>query len=261
MTDFMQDSNLIYELYSLKKESVNKMLNKEEIKLFRKLKDEYYLNRSINNLSHLLLKHKLYIPYLSADDGNCLFDSLDMVLFNTNVKCGDNYVSKIIATYLLEIFRDVDLNILDLKPKTIEDFITLNNPNSDDTVSKVFQTTNEVSHAKVKRKNVSVDYNFICAELFKQKAENWDVMPVELILRLITLALNITIEIYHDNGHITRVGKSENNIVRLGLIEEYHYLPIFQFSNVSFIKHDEKCKYDALAKQCQEIIIRKKICL
>ena len=194
-------------------EFLNRKLDKKEKKLLYNASQEIQLNKYIYNLIKNIKNKNLYIPTLSLSDGNCLYESicykLNKLTNTTNLMPED--IRKDISIFMRiyksypSIFQNQDLSLYDM-----------------------FICQNEIDYIYDKNTNILYKYTYdiMCSDI--ECNNSWERLPVELILMLVSFIYDIKVVICHDNGYMHEINTSENiiDIVYLGLLGEFHYIPL-----------------------------------
>ena len=188
-------------------EFLNRKLDKKEKKLLYNTSQEIQLNKCIYNLIKNIKNKNLYIPTLSVTDGNCLYDSICYKLIDlTPIK-----IRKEVSTFM-RFYR--------LYPSLF--------PNQELTLNDMFLCYNEIDYIYDKNTNnlYKYTYDIMCSDIACNNS--WERLPIELILMCISFIYDIKIIICHDNGYTHEINTCEipTNIIYLGLLGEFHYIPI-----------------------------------
>lgn len=199
------------------KDYMGRDLHWKERYLIDELKSEKYMNDRLSDL-YEKIDSEFFIPSLTKLEGNCMFESL---LYHDVANSIDE-LRKGLA-HIMYIFKDY------------KNFF----PNNDLSLKEWFAFANEIEHVVTEnkdtkdRKYYKYSYNIMCQDL--TNLYSWTKLPTELILRTLSLLLNLDITIYHDNGHKTNINVySEINDeeipslkkVHIGQLGESHYVPI-----------------------------------
>ena len=186
---------------------------------------ENTLNEMVLKLSENVKLKKLYIPFLPKLDGNCLFNSLSA--YNEIFESPEQ-IRKFISSIMI-IFANC--NII---------------PNNSLTLREIFELTNEIEYVfcKETKKLYNYTYYTMCIDLLNENS--WSRLPVQLILLLISIFYNVIINIHHNNGHITVINSDNDNdnkkIIDIGLIDEFHYVPLLNSPNDTIQYYNDKLK-------------------
>ena len=182
--------------------------------------------KRINQVMKILYKNcdreNLYIPFLTAIDGNCLFESLNYYGIGKNIKS----LRKGLAYFLL-IYKNVIVF-----------------EGNDRTLKQIFDDTNEIKYVKctnetrkkLKKKPLYYKYTYdvMCQDL--TNSNSWTRINTQLLLMVISLLYKVDIYVVYDTYNKTDKYMHNINIydgtnvstekVYLGLIDKYHYFPL-----------------------------------
>lgn len=187
--------------------SLNRKLTKKEKIIIEDADDEIQMNKSIKELITNLKNKEIYIPRLSVDDGNCLYDSICYHITDINII----ELRKLLSNFL-KIYKD---------SKNI--FI-----NQELTFKEMFIIQNEIEYLHDKENDVIYKYTYdiMCADLACNNS--WKRLPTEIILYCISYIFDINIKICHNNGYTHDICSIEKPLktIYLGLINESHYIPL-----------------------------------
>ena len=194
---------------------LNRELTEDEQKIIINVIVEDDLNNQIKSLhTNLKLNGSYYIPQLTNNVGNCLFESLMILeLGNSDV------IRKNIAALLLLVRNDRSFfPNLNLSPEEI-----FNNVNY---VTEVYCVEDD--------KYYKYNYDMMIIDLYSNYS--WSRLPTELILLAISKVYSVKINIHHNRHKFINTVNAWNNKlniknINLGLINEEHYLPIIELSN------------------------------
>jgi hypothetical protein len=225
---------------------LNRELTIEEKLYIMDVVIEKDLNKELYSLQENLKKDgSLYIPKLTSNVGNCLFESLEILGY------GDaEQIRKNVAAVMTLCGKD-DLFFPYLNQSLKDIFI-----NSNDIIS-VFDKNEEKSY--------KYNYDMMLVDLYSK--HSWSRLPTELILMVISRIYKIQILIYHNNStYVSKVNVWENcdyispTIIRLGQLNEEHYVPIMQITSSSSLDIvNKKIKYvkakNRFHKWARELII------
>ena len=187
---------------------LGRKLTYEEFMILKNAKSEQLMNEKIYEIyEHATLKN-LYVPKLTGLYGNCIFESLQYYGLCEDV---DNF-RKGLATLLIAF-------------KNKKFFI----PDQELSLSELFNFTNSIEYVFCKNEKRLYKYNFdaMCIDLAMDSS--WTRLNTELVLLCLTVLLNIKINIFHNNGHITVIKTTENEHTKdiyFGQINEIHYIPL-----------------------------------
>lgn len=186
---------------------LGRRLKKKEFFLIKEAEHEHCINKKINDIYNSAKNNGLYVPQLTTFVGNCIFESLKYHGFCDDIKkfrCG--------LAYLLILFKDKKFFIPD-QELTLEEMYNFNS------IPTVFCR-------KTKR---AYKYTFVAMCLDLARDKSWTRLHTQLVFLGISVLLNVKINILHNNGHITKIETINNEntkTVHLGLIDEFHYIPI-----------------------------------
>jgi hypothetical protein len=192
---------------------LKRKLKKKECELINNAKCEYNMNRSIKNIHENVQSKGLYIPMLTVNNGNCLFHSL--CYYNL---ADDIDSLKLAISNLMIFFKD--------KKKFL--------PNQEETVSELFTLYNDIEYVLDYngKKLYKYTYDAMCIDILVD--DGWKRINTQLMLSILSVALNIKFTIHHDNGHSTNICPCEKETTRsiyLAQIGECHYIPLDEISN------------------------------
>jgi hypothetical protein len=77
---------------------------------------------------------------------------------------------------------------------------------------------------------------------------SWTRVNTHLVLLTISVLLNITIIIFHNNGHETKIESTNNELTKIifmGMIDELHYFPL---AKIEFTENIQCPKYTNINK-------------
>ncbi len=208
---------------------LSRKLDFEEKSLFNQIWNENALNIDIKMLQKNIIQNKCYIKSITTNQGNCLFESLGAL------NLGENEFN-----ILPNVMIRKNLAALLISVKTEIGFFP-NLPNS--TPEEIFLNYNEIEFIKDSKTGMvyEYDYDMMVYDLFTNYS--WSRLPTEFLLMVISRIYNVKILIYHNKtNYINEINvwntvDFENNVIRLGLINEEHYLPLLKLSDD--LKHDK----------------------
>jgi hypothetical protein len=197
-------------------EYLSRKLTNEEKFILSAAKREQQLNREIEKIYERAKLDGLYIPALTKFEGNCLFESFQIVGL-----CEDFNLFRVGLAQLLLILKNVP-NFL---------------PGFEEPLGDIFPNFIEIDLVKCAKTGRVYRYNYdaMCVDLAQNTS--WIRNNTELMMRIICVILNINIVIYHVNGHITNVNTNPNEntlnvyIGQLGDPSQkndagYHFFPL-----------------------------------
>ena len=196
------------------KEYLNRDLTLEERIIIKDVYIEKKENIKLESIHNLAIKNGLYIGHLTDMDGNCLFESLKYIGIHDNA----DDLRKGIA-FLLLLLENMDMekefnckNVLHSSPKT------------------AFELTNDIKYVHCKKTNMLYQYTYqtMCNDLYGNSS--WNRLNTEVILRVIAIVFNFGFRIFHTTDYISEIipeSVKEPTIINLGLMGEFHYVPLF----------------------------------
>lgn len=165
-----------------------------------------FMNECIKELYDNVTSMGLYIPKLTVDDGNCLFDCFLHFNFGDSIE----NIKKNIVNLLL-YSKDIEFLIQDTSPENI--FANYND------INYVFENNSETLYK----------YTFEIMAIDILSYDGWTRINTELMLSIIAILLNLRFVIIHNTGytHTIEFEKNENTKTYfLGLLCEHHYVPL-----------------------------------
>lgn len=207
-------------------QKINKKLTKNDVRLFKHVREEKEINKSLRLIHQYALTDELYIPCLTDLIGDCMFESIEHTGF-----CKDRNEFRKCIALIFFIFG---------KCKII--------PSYDIPLKDVFELVNDIKYVFCHKKALLYKYTYytMCSDMYNKGS--WSRLPTELILMIISIFFKVRIHIYHDNGHIGKICDIMNDAniplddascnIYLGLIGENHYVPLIK---KKFKKHESKC--------------------
>jgi hypothetical protein len=207
----MQDFSLHYNYW----ESIlGRRLKDNEKRKFKNVKHEKAMNKVIENVYFLALKDGLYIPELTEKDGNCLFSSLCYHKLADNIHTLKRGLSN-----MMFLFKDMK-NII---------------PGEDMSLVELFSNWNEAKFVfcNKEEKLYKYTYDTMCMDLLSD--DGWQRISTELLLRVMSIILNVKFTIYYNTGYKTQIFYSDKENAKtqhvyLALLGESHYLPLDKIS-------------------------------
>lgn len=188
---------------------LDRELHNNEISLLKKLKTERLINNDIKKLYIKAEQNNMHIPILPYVDGNCLFSCLKYYGI-----CNDIDEFKYELATIMLFFRDK------------KNFI----PGDDRNLKEAIEDTLELHFVVCENtgKMYKYDYNAMCIDLLSNSS--WNRLNTEILLMIMSIVLNLKFTIFHsDNDHKTIICINENKNtfnIYLGLIDEFHYIPL-----------------------------------
>ncbi len=182
------------------------------------------LNNCIKGLQQNILAHNCFIPILTNNNGNCLFESLSVLGY------GDNNLD-----IEPQIMIRKNLSSMLLYMRDIEDFF----PNVNMTPEEIFNNSNEVEFVKNKKTGEAYIYNYDMMICDIRTNYSWERLPTELILMSISRIYQVKILIYHNKTQYVNevnvwkgiIPDESLDIIRLGHINEEHYIPVLKLDD------------------------------
>jgi ribosomal protein L14E/L6E/L27E len=175
------------------------------------------LNKEIYCLQENLKRDgTLYIPKLTSNVGNCLFESLEIL--------GDGEAE--------QIRKNVSA-IMTLSSKD-ESFF----PHIHQSLRGIFTNSNDIATVLDKDEEKAYKYNYDMMLVDLYSKHTWSRLPTELILMVISRIFKIEILIYHNNTqYVSKVNVWDDiqiiATIRLGQLNEEHYVPIKQITDTT----------------------------
>jgi len=223
---------------------LNRELTMEEKLYLMDVVIEKGLNKEIYLLQENLKRDgTLYIPKLTSNVGNCLFESLEILGYGDAEQIRKN-VSAIMT--------------LCAKDESFFPFIH-------QSLYNIFYNSNDIATVLDKDENKSYKYNYDMMLVDLYSNHTWSRLPTELILMVISRIYKIQILIYHNNTqYVSTVNvwddMSLSTIIRLGQLNEEHYVPIKQITDATTADMvNKKIKYvkakNRFHKWARELVI------
>ena len=224
---------------------LNRELTMEEKLYLMDVIIEKGLNKELYGLQENLKKDgSLYIPKLTSNVGNCLFESLEILGY------GDaEQIRKNVTTVMTLCAKD-------------DSFF----PYIHQSLRNIFANSNDISTVLDKDENKSYKYNYDMMLVDLYSKHSWSRLPTELILMVISRIYKIQILIYHNNtAYVSNVNVWQlcdyisPTIIRLGQLNEEHYVPITEITTTSSDIVNKKIKYvkakNRFHKWARELVI------
>lgn len=184
----------------------------EEYSLIESVKDEKVYNIELDKLFEITKNKGLYIPKLTLRNGNCLFQSLNILGFCENY---DDF--RMFLAHMMYLFRN---------KRSFFEY-------EDDkrSLKEMFTDTNEVEYVLCDQESIVYKYTYetMCQDF--ASGFSWTRLPTQIIIQFISKLLNIRFEIYCNTSefvHIIDLNSVDSNphIVHLGHLGEKHYVPL-----------------------------------
>jgi hypothetical protein len=187
---------------------LGRRLKREEVERIQSVHAEKHMNSSINDIYNKAITYGLYIPMLTPNDGNCLFSSLCYYNFADNIQSLKKGVANMMIFF-----------------KNMKNFI----PGQEMTLGELFPLHNELEFVFCynEQKVYKYTYDAMCIDIMAD--DGWKRINTELLLTVLSVSLNLKFQIFHDNGHITKICPHEKEDTRnifLAHVGECHYIPL-----------------------------------
>ena len=203
---------------------LNRELTLKEKNILLDVVVEKDLNNCIKGLQQNILAHNCFIPKLTNNNGNCLFESLSILGY------GDNNLD-----IEPQIMIRKNLSSMLLYMRDFEDFF----PNVNMTPEEIFNNTNEVEFVKNNKTGEAYVYNYDMMICDLRTNYSWERLPTELILMSISRIYQVKILIYHNKTQYVNevnvwkgiISDESLDIIRLGHINEEHYIPVLKLDD------------------------------
>lgn len=196
----------------------------EEYSLIESVKDERNYNKDLDKLFEITKMKGLYIPKLTLRNGNCLFESLNILGF-----CESQDDFRIFLAYMMYVFRN---------KKSFFEF-----ENDSRSLKEMFNDMNEVEHVLCNEELIVYKYTYetMCQDF--SSGFSWTRLPTQLIIQVISKLMNIRFEIYSiikkkeytsnesaysEYIYVVDVNPTDScpHVVYLGNMGEKHYVPL-----------------------------------
>ena len=224
---------------------LNRELTMEEKLYLMDVVIEKGLNKELYSLQENLKNDgSLYIPKLTSNVGNCLFESLEIL------GLGDaEQIRKNVSAVMTLCAKD-------------DSFF----PYIHQSLRNIFANSNDIATVLDKNEEKCYKYNYDMMLVDLYSNHSWSRLPTELILMVISRIYKIQILIYHNNSiYVSKINVWNDMpiiIIRLGQLNEEHYVPITQITTNTTITSDmvnKKIKYvkakNRFHKWARELII------
>ncbi|AYV81280.1 MAG: hypothetical protein Harvfovirus24_16 [Harvfovirus sp.] len=189
---------------------LGRKINDEEYSILAAVRDEKEYNRELSKLHNIVKDRALYIPMLTARNGNCLFESLKIIGL-----CDDHNNFRKYLAHMLYLFKDH------------KNFIR----NDSRSLLEMFNDTNEVEFVLCveEQKLYKYTYETMCQDF--ASGYSWTRLPTQIILQFMSALMNLRFQIYsnlNDFVHVLDVNLPEDDpyVIYLGHIGEQHYVPL-----------------------------------
>jgi hypothetical protein len=223
---------------------LNRELTMEEKLYLMDVIIEKGLNKEIYCLQENLKRDgTLYIPKLTSNVGNCLFESLEILGYGDAEQIRKNVSAVMTLCASNESFF----------------------PFIHQSIRNIFTNSNDIATVLDKDENKSYKYNYDMMLVDLYSKHSWSRLPTELILMVISRIYKIEILISHNNTqYITKINVWDDMpiiaSIRLGQLNEEHYVPIKQITDaISADMVNKKIKYvkakNRFHKWARELVI------
>ena len=182
----------------------------EEYSLIEAVRDERNYSRDLDRLYKITEKKGLYIPKLTARNGNCLFESLTILGLCDNQDDFRNFIA-----HMMFIFRDFK-NFFSYDIRSLEE---------------MFNDTNEIEYVLCNEELYVYKYTYetMCQDF--ASGFSWTRLPTQLIIQFISALMNVRFEIYSNTSdYVNILNVNDENLnsrtIYLGHINEKHYVPL-----------------------------------
>ncbi|AYV83532.1 MAG: hypothetical protein Hyperionvirus8_16 [Hyperionvirus sp.] len=189
---------------------LGRKITDEEYSILAAVRDEKEYNRELIKLHNIVKDRALYIPMLTARNGNCLFESLQIIGL-----CEDHNNFRKYLAHMLYLFRD-HKNLFRGDARSL---------------FEMFNDTNEVEIVLCveEQKLYKYTYETMCQDF--ASGYSWTRLPTQIILQFMSALMNIRFQIYsnlNDFVHVLDVNlpKDDPYVIFLGHIGEQHYVPL-----------------------------------
>lgn len=191
-------------------EYLGRKISDDEYSLIESIRDERNYNRDLDKLFELISKKGFYIPKLTSRNGNCLFESLNILGLCDNQ---DNF-RKFLA-HMMYIYKDYK-NFFGYDVRTLEE---------------MFNDTNEVDYVLCNEELIVYKYTYetMCQDF--ASGFSWTRLPTQLIIQFISVLMNVSFEIFSNMSDYVNIlnanlPHSISHIIYLGHLGEKHYVPL-----------------------------------
>lgn len=209
---------------------LRRKLTREEKYIITSVPAEIMDNIRIKKFHEKLIKIGCYIPSITENYGNCMFESLGVHgLGDNNSNIIPHKLLRFNLASILDITRDLD------------NFF----PNLSLSSEQIFTNANEIELVLVQKHTnnqqkieILYEYTFDLMLADLNTNHSWTRLPTELILMVVSRIYQVKILIHNNNNdYISKINVWEDIIpddqlqtIRLGHINEEHYIPIFELA-------------------------------
>jgi len=234
------------EYWSDQLQTIKKRLTPKDLKILKDAKHEKQDNETITRIYENAMMYDLYIPSLTELVGDCMFESIE----KTGL-CEDRNSFRQCVAFLFYLFGDCRVfTRYDPKQQIITE--------SEETLKEFFGYQNEIEYVycNINKKLYSYTYSTMCADMFEEGS--WSRLPTQLVLMVISVFFKVRFHIHHDNGYVQTICDVILDItlpfddptcnIHLGLMGEYHYIPLIPIpldldrSNIKCPRYTAKTK-------------------
>jgi len=191
-------------------EYLGRNITYEEHSLIESVRDERNYNRDLDMLFEITKKKGLYIPKLTARNGNCLFESLTILGLCENL---DDF-RKFLA-HMMYFFKDKK-NFFSYDSRSLVE---------------MFNDTNEIEYVLCHEdyKIYKYTYETMCQDF--ASGFSWTRLPTQLIIQFISALMNVRFEICSNTSEYVNVldvnpPNANPHVIYLGHLNEKHYVPL-----------------------------------
>jgi hypothetical protein len=196
---------------------LNRELTIEEKLYLMDVVIEKGLNKELYSLQENLKRDgTLYIPKLTSNVGNCLFESLEILGYGDAEQIRKNVSAVMTLCANNESFF----------------------PFIHQSIRNIFANSNDIATVldKEEQKIYKYNYDMMLVDLYSN--HTWSRLPTELVLMVISRIYKIEILIYHNNTqYVSKVNVWDDMpiiaTIRLGQLNEEHYVPIKQITDAT----------------------------
>ena len=190
---------------------LDRKLTIDEKEMLMSVVIERVLNDDLRKLNDNILSFgPFHVAKLTKCIGNCIFESLSILGLGT-----DDEIRRNVAAVML-LMRD-------------EKYFF---PNLENSLEELFNNQNCEEWVWEKREKEMYKYNYDMMIVDLYRSGSWTRLPTELILLSISRIYEVNILIYHNNNlYVNEISAWEKedkptDIIRLGQLNEEHYVPI-----------------------------------
>lgn len=201
----------LIEKYEFLLDNLNYKPTNGEKELMEDVKFEEEINVEVRNIYNIANTNRMYIPFLTDMDGDCLFNSLRPYT-GIDVQKLRNRLATLLRTF-----------------KSKKNYF----PKIEDSLEEMFNATNDVEYVRTKNKPTKFykyTYDIMCRDL--SNLQSWTRLPVQIILLVVSHIYKYNIQIINSSGSKSSINVYEEcpdvsvRKIYLGHIKEFHYVPI-----------------------------------